>query len=89
MTNIAFIGLGNMGGPMARNLLKALHGVCAFDLSAAALKTATDAGATAAKTANEAIAGADVIVTCCPAGSMCARSTLRMVCWCMRRKAHC
>ena len=62
MTNIAFIGLGNMGGPMARNLLKAQHGVCAFDLSAAALKTATDAGATAAKTANEAIAGADVIV---------------------------
>ena len=68
MTNIAFIGLGNMGGPMARNLLKALHGVCAFDLSAAALKTATDAGATAAKTANEAIAGADVVITMLPAG---------------------
>ncbi len=33
MTNIAFIGVGNMGGPMARNLLKAAHGVHAFDLS--------------------------------------------------------
>jgi len=68
MTTIAFIGVGNMGGPMARNLLKAQHGVRAFDLSAAAVKLVTDAGATAAKTANEAIAGADVIITMLPAG---------------------
>jgi 3-hydroxyisobutyrate dehydrogenase len=68
MTTIAFIGVGNMGGPMARNLLKAQHGVRAFDLSANALKPVTDAGATAAKTANEAIAGADVVITMLPAG---------------------
>lgn len=68
MTTIAFIGVGNMGGPMARNLLKAQHGVRAFDLSAAALKLVTDAGAVAAKTANEAISGADVIITMLPAG---------------------
>jgi 3-hydroxyisobutyrate dehydrogenase len=68
MTTIAFIGVGNMGGPMARNLLKAQHGVRVFDLSAAALKPLTDAGATAAKTANEAIAGADVVITMLPAG---------------------
>jgi 3-hydroxyisobutyrate dehydrogenase len=68
MTTIAFIGVGNMGGPMARNLLNAQHEVRAFDLSAAALKPIVDAGATAAKTANEAIAGADVVVTMLPAG---------------------
>lgn len=68
MSTIAFIGVGNMGGPMARNLLKAQHKVRAFDLSAAALKPVTEAGATAAKTANEAIAGADVIITMLPAG---------------------
>ena len=44
MTNIAFIGVGNMGGPMARNLLKAGEGVSAFDLSAAALKPVVDGG---------------------------------------------
>jgi 3-hydroxyisobutyrate dehydrogenase len=68
MTIIAFIGVGNMGGPMARNLLKAQHSVRAFDLSAAALKPVTDAGATAAKTANEALSGADVVITMLPAG---------------------
>ena len=35
MTTIAFIGVGNMGGPMARNLVKSGHDVRAFDLSAA------------------------------------------------------
>jgi 3-hydroxyisobutyrate dehydrogenase len=68
MTTIAFIGVGNMGGPMARNLLKAQHGVRAFDLSVAALKPVVDAGGTAAKTANEAIADADAIITMLPAG---------------------
>ena len=45
MTNIAFIGVGNMGGPMARNLLKAGDGVAAFDLSAAMLEPVAAAGA--------------------------------------------
>ncbi|HEX3811070.1 MAG TPA: 3-hydroxyisobutyrate dehydrogenase [Rhizomicrobium sp.] len=69
MTTIAFIGVGNMGGPMARNLLKAGHAVNAFDLSAAVLKPVVDAGATAAKSASEAAANADVIVTMLPAGN--------------------
>jgi len=68
MTTIAFIGVGNMGGPMARNLLKAQHTVQVFDLSVAALKPVTDAGATAAKTANEALSGADIVITMLPAG---------------------
>ncbi|HEY1631227.1 MAG TPA: 3-hydroxyisobutyrate dehydrogenase [Rhizomicrobium sp.] len=68
MTTIAFIGVGNMGGPMARNLLKAGHGVAAFDLSDAMLKPVIDAGATKAGSANEAVKDADVVVTMLPAG---------------------
>ncbi|MEI9992176.1 MAG: 3-hydroxyisobutyrate dehydrogenase [Rhizomicrobium sp.] len=68
MTTIAFIGVGNMGGPMARNLLKAQDKVRAFDLSAAALKPVTDAGAVAAPTALEAVKDADVVITMLPAG---------------------
>jgi 3-hydroxyisobutyrate dehydrogenase len=68
MTNIAFIGVGNMGGPMARNLLKAGHGVSAFDLSAAVLEPVLKAGATKAASANDAVKDADVVVTMLPAG---------------------
>ena len=68
MTNIAFIGVGNMGGPMARNLLKAGHAVAAFDLSAAVLDPVAQAGATKSASANEAAAEADVVITMLPAG---------------------
>lgn len=68
MASIGFIGLGNMGGPMMRNLLKAGHAVTAFDLSEAALKAASDAGAAIAKTAAEAAKGAEVVVSMLPAG---------------------
>src|ERR1700761_3651099 len=68
MTNIAFIGVGNMGGPMARNLLKSGDGVIAFDLSAAALKPVADAGGTSAATALDAVKSADVVITMLPAG---------------------
>ena len=68
MTTIGFIGVGNMGGPMARNLLKADHTVRAYDLSAPALDAVVAAGATAAKSAAEAAAGADVVITMLPAG---------------------
>lgn len=68
MTIIAFVGVGNMGGPMARNLLKAKHEVHVFDLSPVALKPVIDAGGIAEKTANEAISIADVIITMLPAG---------------------
>ena len=46
MASIAFIGLGNMGGPMALNLLRAGHTLHVFDLSASAVQTLVDAGAT-------------------------------------------
>jgi 3-hydroxyisobutyrate dehydrogenase len=68
MTNIAFIGVGNMGGPMARNLLKAAHEVSAFDLSAAVLEPVLKAGAAKAASANDAVRDADVVVTMLPAG---------------------
>jgi 3-hydroxyisobutyrate dehydrogenase len=68
MTTVAFIGVGNMGGPMARNLLKAQCRVLASDTSQSALKSVVDAGGQAefAKTAAER---ADVIITMLPAGS--------------------
>ncbi|HEY4114560.1 MAG TPA: 3-hydroxyisobutyrate dehydrogenase [Rhizomicrobium sp.] len=69
MTTIAFIGVGNMGGPMARNLVKAGHDVRAFDLSAAVLEPVVGAGAKKATSANEAANGADVVITMLPAGA--------------------
>jgi 3-hydroxyisobutyrate dehydrogenase len=69
MASIGFIGLGNMGGPMMRNLLKAGHKVAAFDLSDAALKAASEAGATACRTAADAARAAEVVVTMLPAGA--------------------
>lgn len=68
MATIAFIGLGNMGGPMAKNLLKAGHSVRAFDLSDAAVKVLTDAGGLAAESPAKAAQGADAIITMLPAG---------------------
>jgi 3-hydroxyisobutyrate dehydrogenase len=69
MTTIAFIGVGNMGGPMARNLLKAQDQVRAFDLNQAALKPVIEAGAQHAITALDAVKDADVIITMLPAGT--------------------
>src|SRR5690554_5270914 len=68
MTTIAFIGLGNMGGPMACNLVKAGYQVNAFDLSDSALKTVTDAGAKKSDSATAAIDGADIVISMLPAG---------------------
>ena len=67
MSKVAFIGLGNMGGPMAHNLVKAGHTVTGFDLSADALKALAAAGGTAASSAAEAVAGAEVVVSMLPA----------------------
>jgi 3-hydroxyisobutyrate dehydrogenase len=69
MAIIAFIGVGNMGGGMALNLVKAGHEVWAFDLSADPLARVVAGGATAAGSAVDAATGADVIVTMLPAGS--------------------
>jgi len=68
MTNIAFIGVGNMGGPMARNLLKAEHALTAFDLSEPVLEPVVKAGASKAASANAAVKDADVVITMLPAG---------------------
>ncbi len=66
MARIGFIGLGNMGGPMARNLVKAGHEVTVFDLSAAAMGAVP--GAAHAASASEAATGREVVVTMLPAG---------------------
>jgi 3-hydroxyisobutyrate dehydrogenase len=68
MTKIAFIGLGNMGGPMSANLVKAGHEVLGFDLVPAALDAFAKVGGKAAKSAGAAVAGVDVVVTMLPAG---------------------
>jgi 3-hydroxyisobutyrate dehydrogenase len=68
MTSIAFIGVGNMGGPMARNLLKAGDAVTVFDITPAALAQVVSAGATSAPTVREAVGEAEVVVTMLPAG---------------------
>ena len=68
MTNIAFIGLGNMGGPMAKNLLAAGHTLHIFDLSEVALNDVATAGATVAGSAVDACENAEVVITMLPAG---------------------
>jgi len=64
---IAFIGLGNMGGPMAINLVKAGHSVKAFDLSQDAVAKVVAEGGQAAASAQDAVQGAEAIVTMLPA----------------------
>ncbi|WP_234052594.1 MULTISPECIES: 3-hydroxyisobutyrate dehydrogenase [unclassified Xanthobacter] len=68
MASIAFIGLGNMGVPMAANLVKAGHTVTGFDLVPAALEAAKARGIAVADSAKAAVAGAEVVVTMLPSG---------------------
>ena len=68
MAEVAFIGLGNMGLPMALNLVRAGHGVTGFDLSPAAREAATAAGLALADSALECVRRAQVVVTMLPAG---------------------
>ena len=65
---IALIGLGNMGLPMAANLLKAGHTVAGFDLAAANLAAHAANGGRAASSVADAVAGADMVLTMLPAG---------------------
>ncbi|KRG46747.1 3-hydroxyisobutyrate dehydrogenase [Stenotrophomonas panacihumi] len=67
MSRIAFIGLGNMGGPMAANLAKAGHVLRVFDLVPAALEAAVAAGASAATSAADTLADAEVVISMLPA----------------------
>src|ERR1700733_9084426 len=68
MATIAFVGLGNMGGPMAANLVKAGHKVVGFDLVKTSLDQAEADGASIADSAAAAVVGADVVITMLPAG---------------------
>ncbi|WP_422880001.1 3-hydroxyisobutyrate dehydrogenase [Microbulbifer salipaludis] len=68
MKHIAFIGLGNMGGPMAANLVKKGFTVTAFDLSAPMLEKAVANGCHKAASAHAALEGADVVVSMLPSG---------------------
>lgn len=69
MARIGFVGLGNMGGHMARNLVKAGHQVKGFDLSEEALNFAVQAGVTAAASVKDAAGDVDVVVSMLPVGA--------------------
>ena len=68
MATVGFIGLGNMGAPMAANLLKAGHQVTGYDIVASARDALVQKGGRAAATAAEAAAAGDIVVTMLPAG---------------------
>lgn len=70
MTTIAFIGLGNMGGPMAVNLVEAGHEVRGFDVVEEARERAAEQGVTIIETAEEAAQGAEVVFTSLPNGGL-------------------
>lgn len=68
MTRIAFLGLGHMGLPMAKNLLAAGHDVVGFDVVPAAVEAAAAAGLPVASFGVDAVTGAEVVITMFPAG---------------------
>jgi len=68
MATIGFIGLGNMGLPMAQNLLKAGHRVQGFDVTKAQVDALVASGGTAAASVKAAASGAEIVVTMLPAG---------------------
>ncbi len=68
MAKIGFIGLGNMGGPMARNLLEAGHELKVFDMVSSAVDRAVEAGADGVDSAAAAAAGVEFVITMLPAG---------------------
>lgn len=67
MSQIGFIGLGKMGLPMARNLIKAGHPVCGYDIDADALERLTAAGGVAARSLDVTSMGVDMVITMLPA----------------------
>lgn len=69
MSHIAFIGLGNMGAPMAQNLVKAGHTVMVYDLSQAAVTRLVNAGAQAASSAVSAVDKAEFVISMLPASA--------------------
>jgi len=69
VAKLGFIGLGNMGGPMAANLVRAGHTIIGFDLVPAALDAARAAGITVASSPREVVSGAEMVFTMLPAGA--------------------
>jgi 3-hydroxyisobutyrate dehydrogenase len=67
---VAFLGLGNMGGPMAANLIAAGHTVVGFDLSDVALAHAAEHGVQPVDSARVAVDGADAVITMLPSGAI-------------------
>jgi 3-hydroxyisobutyrate dehydrogenase len=70
MANIAFIGLGNMGLPMALNLKKAGHDLRGFEIVPAAIEAATKAGINVLPATAESLAGIDTLITMLPNGKL-------------------
>jgi 3-hydroxyisobutyrate dehydrogenase len=68
MTRIAFLGLGNMGGPMAANLVTDGHSVTGFDPMPVALDRARHTGVTVTEDAASAVADAEIVITMFPSG---------------------
>ena len=67
MTKIAFIGLGNMGGPMAKNLVSAGYQVTGFDLIETAIYDAKESGIKISKNAASAAVDAEILISMLPA----------------------
>ncbi|HEU4370645.1 MAG TPA: NAD(P)-dependent oxidoreductase [Methylomirabilota bacterium] len=65
--SVGFIGVGNMGNPMAGNVLKGGFPMTVFDKSAKAMENLVQAGARAGKSAREVVEGSEVVLTCLPA----------------------
>ncbi|AKE38787.1 3-hydroxyisobutyrate dehydrogenase [Corynebacterium camporealensis] len=74
MSNIAFIGLGNMGGPMAANLVEAGHTVRGFDVVPEACEAAEANGITVVDSAPEAAKGSEIVFTSLPNGALVAQT---------------
>jgi 3-hydroxyisobutyrate dehydrogenase len=68
MTTVGFVGLGNMGGPMARNLINAGHSLKVFDLDEDKVNMLVQAGATRAESVADAVGGVEMVVSMVPEG---------------------
>src|SRR5262249_3854307 len=69
MARVGFIGVGNMGAPMARNLIKAGHSLKVFDLNEEAVNFVVQSGAKRAASVEDAAKGVDFVVTMLPVGA--------------------
>ena len=69
MARVGFIGVGNMGAPMARNLIKAGHSLKVFDLNEEAVNFVVQSGAKRAGSIEDAAKGVDFVITMLPVGA--------------------